>query len=83
MKKIPFQRQKPTSAERKINLSRTIFQSQPNDFSFCGRIFTDSNPCKTNIYMFSKNIQPLRHEKMDGHIRIQMQKYRMPEKLET
>ena len=39
MKKIPFQRQKPTSAERKINLSRTIFQSQPNDFSFCGRIF--------------------------------------------
>ena len=39
MKKIPFQRQKSTSAERKINLSRTIFQSQPNDFSFCGRIF--------------------------------------------
>ena len=38
MKKIPFQRQKSTSAERKINLSRTIFQSQPNDFSFCGRI---------------------------------------------
>ena len=39
MKKIPFQRQKSTSAERKINLSQTIFQSQPNDFSFCGRIF--------------------------------------------
>ena len=38
MKKIPIQRQKSTSAERKINLSRTIFQSQPNDFSFCGRI---------------------------------------------
>lgn len=40
MKKIPFQRQKPTSAERKINLSRTIFQSQPNDFSFGAEIFS-------------------------------------------
>lgn len=40
MKKIPFQRQKSTSAERKINLSRTIFQSQPNDFSFGAEIFS-------------------------------------------
>ena len=34
MKKIPFQRQKSTSAERKINLSQTIFQSPAIDFLF-------------------------------------------------
>ena len=40
MKKIPFTKTKTTSAERKINLSRTIFQSQPNDFSFGAEIFS-------------------------------------------
>ena len=43
MKKIPFQRQKSTSAERKINLRRMKNQSQPNDFSFGAEWFSTCN----------------------------------------
>lgn len=46
-------------------------------FHSAEEFLTDTKPCKTHIYVFSKNIQPLRHGKMDGHIKIQMQKRRI------
>ena len=58
MKKIPFQRQKPISAEQFFNLSQMIFHSAEE-------FFTDSNPCKTNIYMFSKKHTAIKTQK-DG-----------------
>lgn len=65
MKKIPFQRQKSTSAERKINLSRTIFQSQPMIFHSAEEFLTDTKPCKTHIYVFSKKHTAIKTRK-DG-----------------
>ena len=49
MKKIPFQRQKPTSAERKINLSQTKNRFQPNELHICGLA---AHICNSGAFLF-------------------------------
>ena len=74
--------EKNSFSKTKINLRRTENQSQPNNFSISAERFfiLRKNFLRIQILVkqifmcFLKNIQPLRHEKMDGHIRIQMQK---------
>lgn len=77
--------EKNSFSKTKINLRRTENQSQPNNFSISAERFfiLRKNFLRIQILVkqifmcFLKNIQPLRHEKMDGHIRIQMQKRRI------
>ena len=46
-------------------------------FHSAEEFLTDTKPCKTHIYVFSKKHTAIKTRKDDGHIKIQMQKRRI------